>query len=719
MTRNCSPSSTLHHCIPVTPEYALDSPTSYFTNDRCPFTCCKSKNDISSTSSHDATTHEENTGDHLPPELQNGGKLWKCGDPLRHPLPKKSADPLGGIFELMKMYDKNMCDAWKDEIEKLLIFDVKAGLFSATVTAFTVESYRWLQEDYTETTANLLAQIVLQSQTNSSGIALVQGYTPRVSFTPGARSIRINTFWFSSLILCLSTVVLGILCTQWLREYTRDIPLPPEHLIPTRQMHWEGLLAWKVPDVISTLPVILQLSVLLFFAGVLDLLWSLDHMIATILSIALGLLLLFLILTTVAPVFQYFYESELPSLYQCPYKSPQSFLFFQLAVIIFRSSLSFIVTCAEKCFHASFTSSTSWIQKHLQQVRQLQVTCWLELDSVLREHRGQHAINQEGVDITDIEGLEKGLAWTLRKFSPKRNSDVVQDVFHALHSALPQEISRRIMSTLVGSGSSSLPQPSLDNCGDVAVQYDTMLLKLLTLYSSREKCYDLLDELRVRCINSTKTSNPQLNSNFWHLRSMRSVDVIMAQSKNKPTSMLGLNTKLEVVMQEFMSMISMASELRDAHPDRNPEWPFVTSFVHSLIHTASYAPIDPSNAWIHQEIQRFTSFLLAYFEERAMRLIEAGNTDGIIQLQIAFRRFLRPIHRLERIKGWEEKVSEVSGESRSYIVTSGIVSFMARVLVERVRQRGALVLDGLEGPLRQHGYWPVEEIQEVSRNYVY
>ncbi|KAF8188633.1 hypothetical protein BJ912DRAFT_851078, partial [Pholiota molesta] len=38
--------------------------------------------------------------------------------------------------------DTTRCDAWKDEVSALLIF---AGLFSAVVTAFVIESYKFLQ----------------------------------------------------------------------------------------------------------------------------------------------------------------------------------------------------------------------------------------------------------------------------------------------------------------------------------------------------------------------------------------------------------------------------------------------------------------------------------------------------------------------------------------------------------------------------------------------
>ncbi|PFH48867.1 hypothetical protein AMATHDRAFT_148923 [Amanita thiersii Skay4041] len=91
-----------------------------------------------------------------------------------------------------------MCNAWRDEIEKLLLF---AGLFSATVTAFSIESYKWLREDATEISARLLLQI--SNQLNVTANYLQTTPSTQVPFSSDPRSIRINVFWFLSLVLCL------------------------------------------------------------------------------------------------------------------------------------------------------------------------------------------------------------------------------------------------------------------------------------------------------------------------------------------------------------------------------------------------------------------------------------------------------------------------------------------------------------------------------------
>ncbi|KAF9552344.1 hypothetical protein CPC08DRAFT_647016, partial [Agrocybe pediades] len=98
--------------------------------------------------------------------------------------------------------DKIQCDAWKEEVQNLLIF---AGLFSAVVTAFAIESYKLLQPDPDDNMFNVVAHIAvrLDNPTSSSlGIFSNQAAPP---FSPSPSAIRVNIFWFLSLVLSLTT----------------------------------------------------------------------------------------------------------------------------------------------------------------------------------------------------------------------------------------------------------------------------------------------------------------------------------------------------------------------------------------------------------------------------------------------------------------------------------------------------------------------------------
>ncbi|KAI0773248.1 hypothetical protein BD413DRAFT_540348 [Trametes elegans] len=210
----------------------------------------------------------------------------------------------------LREHDHHVVQGWKEDVDSLLVF---AGLFSAVVTAFNIESYKLLQEDPDERTASLLARISAQLEANyttKTDTLLI----PASDLHVDARSVRINTLWFSSLVLSLVSASIGILTKQWLREYTRNAASSPRENARIRQLRQEGLTRWKIPLTIALLPFLLQVAMALFFAGLLDLLWSLHRSVASVITVLVAASLSFLIFTTLMPTF-----SD-----DCPYKSPQA-----------------------------------------------------------------------------------------------------------------------------------------------------------------------------------------------------------------------------------------------------------------------------------------------------------------------------------------------------------------------------------------------------------
>ncbi|KAF8898110.1 hypothetical protein CPB84DRAFT_1633457, partial [Gymnopilus junonius] len=121
--------------------------------------------------------------------------------------------------------DRVQCEAWKDEVQNLLIF---AGLFSAVLSAFVVVSYPTLQPDQNETMISLLARIATRLDNPLNATLSADPVNPALfSNAPTPSSIRINAFWFISLVLSLTAALIGIISLQWLREhqqYPSSIP---------------------------------------------------------------------------------------------------------------------------------------------------------------------------------------------------------------------------------------------------------------------------------------------------------------------------------------------------------------------------------------------------------------------------------------------------------------------------------------------------------------
>ncbi|KAF9255872.1 hypothetical protein L218DRAFT_1029417, partial [Marasmius fiardii PR-910] len=257
---------------------------------------------------------------------------------------------------LMKAIDTRedeQVEGYKDDIDTLLVF---AGLFSAVVTAFTIESYQWLQEDPADTSAALLNSTIIllmqiaQQSSQSSSPSTITPPTQPLPFTASASVVRINTFWFLSLTLALVDALFGLLCKQWLREHKRQTNTQtPGQALALRWLHYRSFEEWHVPKILASLPILLELSLFLFFAGLLELLWTKHHVPFAIVLSVVGLAVLIYGITTILPgitiikqvlqinpYFTYYefpigpsYLDYLPSIdLLCPYKSPQSWLAF-------------------------------------------------------------------------------------------------------------------------------------------------------------------------------------------------------------------------------------------------------------------------------------------------------------------------------------------------------------------------------------------------------
>ncbi|KAL0568676.1 hypothetical protein V5O48_013308 [Marasmius crinis-equi] len=287
---------------------------------------------------HNATpTHQYGPPTSNPAENGNPNHAASKGGSLPLPL---AVNPWEiSVIKAAQKYDDEMSRGWKEDLDTLLVF---AALFSAVVTAFTVESYRWLSEDPEDATVALLSVISQQLDRNFNGNTSSSPLsTPFKAFNPSVSSaLRINSFWFLSIITSLLSAFFGILCKQWLREHTRETQTRSRaEALALRQLRRESFEKWGIPSMIATLPVLLELSLLLFFAGVLELLWILHKVPFAIAAGAVGLGGGLYIITTILPALtilrislhsplkngkENFLESTPLFHFICPFKSPQA-----------------------------------------------------------------------------------------------------------------------------------------------------------------------------------------------------------------------------------------------------------------------------------------------------------------------------------------------------------------------------------------------------------
>ncbi|GJE87261.1 hypothetical protein PsYK624_033440 [Phanerochaete sordida] len=228
------------------------------------------------------------------------------------------------VEDYMKTYDDGVMEDYAEDVDTLLVLD---GLFSAVVTAFAAISYTLLQPDNTQATVQLLLHI----STQLSSLTVVPPYINSTvlpsnagigSFQPTTAARWINSLWFLSLVLSLTSALLGILAKQWIREYLKwnSATGAPRDNILVRQIRAEAWDDWHVPALIASIPALLELAIVLFVCGLTAFLWTLDLVVAIVMTISVVLFTVLVVVLTVLPtVFK-----------RCPYRSPTAW-----AILVF------------------------------------------------------------------------------------------------------------------------------------------------------------------------------------------------------------------------------------------------------------------------------------------------------------------------------------------------------------------------------------------------
>ncbi|KZT69434.1 hypothetical protein DAEQUDRAFT_765510 [Daedalea quercina L-15889] len=184
---------------------------------------------------------------------------------------------------------------WKEEIDTMLVF---AGLFSAIVSTFNSQYYTNLQPP---------PPPVIYYLNLSANVAALAGNTE--DWTGTIRAPESAT-----------AASIGISVKQWLEHY-----VAPQNLVPRQRAQiWHsrrrGLLDWRVPEIITLIPLLLQIALALFLVGLQILLWTMSCVVASVVLAPTVLLLVFTVYTAIAPAI----TSD------CPYRSPQAWWIYQV-----------------------------------------------------------------------------------------------------------------------------------------------------------------------------------------------------------------------------------------------------------------------------------------------------------------------------------------------------------------------------------------------------
>ncbi|KAI0289900.1 hypothetical protein B0F90DRAFT_1633474, partial [Multifurca ochricompacta] len=176
-----------------------------------------------------------------------------------------------------KSHDQARIQTLKDDMDGVLIF---AGLFSATLTSFIINSIQNLQVSpaqqmvyYQQQNIAILVHISQQISSIAPQIVIPSTLPPPFpAFTPSPSDVRVNVFWFMALVFGLSAALLATLVQQWVRNYMHVFqrythPLKSARL---RQYLYDGSEGWYMPVVAEAVPGLVHVSLFLFFVGLCD-----------------------------------------------------------------------------------------------------------------------------------------------------------------------------------------------------------------------------------------------------------------------------------------------------------------------------------------------------------------------------------------------------------------------------------------------------------------
>ena len=188
----------------------------------------------------------------------------------------------------------------------------QAGLFSAVASAFIIQVDSQLKPDPGDETAALLRVLIykIDNTTFGNDVPTLPQWTG-----PPPAMVDVQSILLASLSASLLSAFLAMLGKQWLNRYaSTDMRGSAIERGQSRQQKLDGIVAWYFDSVMESLPVMLQVALLLLGCALSRYLWEIS---ITIASVVLGVtslgFLCYLFILVVGTAWK-----------SCPYQTPGS-----------------------------------------------------------------------------------------------------------------------------------------------------------------------------------------------------------------------------------------------------------------------------------------------------------------------------------------------------------------------------------------------------------
>ena len=222
-------------------------------------------------------------------------------------------------------YDKEFMKKYEGDLDTTLIFvgfvsrsDVRtltrsqAGLFSAVTSVFIIDIQSRLQPNTGDETVALLRVLIykVDNTTFRNDIPTL----PQWAGPPHA-IVQVQAILYASLAATLLSAFLAMLGKQWLNRYaSTDMRGTAVERSQNRQRKLDGIVAWYFSHVMESLPLMLQVALLLLGCALSRYLWEINP---TVASVVLGV-------TSFGIIFYLFIVVAGAASETCPYQTPGS-----------------------------------------------------------------------------------------------------------------------------------------------------------------------------------------------------------------------------------------------------------------------------------------------------------------------------------------------------------------------------------------------------------
>jgi Family of unknown function (DUF6535) len=121
-------------------------------------------------------------------------------------------------------------------------------------------------------------QLLADPNISRASILATQVQPP--DFSPPTSAVLVNSLWFLSLVISLTSALLATMLQQWARRYlkiTQPSRSMPHKRASIRAFFVHGVEKFHLPWSVETLPALLHLSLFLFFTGLAIYLFNINH----------------------------------------------------------------------------------------------------------------------------------------------------------------------------------------------------------------------------------------------------------------------------------------------------------------------------------------------------------------------------------------------------------------------------------------------------------